>query len=122
MLSSPGGAGFILEPQPISNLSVGLGFPHSAGLFRPGGSPFSSPDCQGFRYVVGFMNRGWGSMLPGCGEMVGFPRGATPAARALIPDWPRASGGGALGQRDLGSENAGMNVFCLLYCIVPSML
>ena len=27
-LSSRGGAGFILEPQPISDQPVGLGFPH----------------------------------------------------------------------------------------------
>ena len=30
------------EPQPISNHPVGLGFPHPAGRYRPGGSAFSS--------------------------------------------------------------------------------
>ena len=29
------------DPQPISDRPVGLGFPHRAGRFRPGGSPFS---------------------------------------------------------------------------------
>ena len=62
-----------------------------------------------------FLNRGWGLILPVCGEIVRFPRGATPAARASLPDWPRAGGGGALGQWDWGSENAGMKVICLSY-------
>ena len=30
-LSSPGGAGFILEPHPISDRPVMLGFPHREG-------------------------------------------------------------------------------------------
>ena len=63
------------------------------------------------------LNRGWGPVLPVCGEIVGFPEGATPAARASPPDWPRAGGGGALGQWDSGSENVGMKVICLLYYI-----
>ena len=65
--------------------------------------------------MEGLLNRGWGPILPVCGEIVGFPRGATPAARASPPDWPRAGAGGALGQWDWGSENAGMEVICLLY-------
>ena len=33
------------EPQPISDRPVGLGFPHPAGRYRPGGYAFSSPGC-----------------------------------------------------------------------------
>ena len=65
------------------------------------------------------LNRGWGLFLPVCGEFVGFPRGATPVARASPPDWPRTGGGGALSQWDCGSENAGMKVICRLYYIEP---
>ena len=61
------------------------------------------------------MNREWGPILPVCGEIVRFPGGATPAARTSPPHWPRAGGGGALGQWDWGSENAGMKVICLFY-------
>ena len=35
--SSPGGAGFIFEPQPISDRPAGLGFPHHAGQFSTRG-------------------------------------------------------------------------------------
>ena len=63
------------------------------------------------------LNRGWEPILPVRGEIVGFPRGATPAARASPPDWSRVGGGRALGQLDWGSENAGMKVICLLYYI-----
>ena len=34
-LSSPGCAGSMSDPQPISDRPVGLGFPHRAGRFRP---------------------------------------------------------------------------------------
>ena len=36
-LSSPGGAGFTFEPQPIIDRPARLGFPHRAGRFQPGG-------------------------------------------------------------------------------------
>ena len=36
-------ARWLHEPQPVSNHPVGLGFPHRAGRYRPGGSSFSSP-------------------------------------------------------------------------------
>ena len=65
--------------------------------------------------MEGLLNREWGPVLSVCGEIVGFPRGATPTARASPPDWPRAGGGGALGQWDWVSENAVMKVICLLY-------
>ena len=64
-----------------------------------------------------FLTGGWVTILPGCGDIVGFPRGATPAARASPPHWPMAGGGGRLGQWDWDSENAGMKVICLLYFI-----
>ena len=44
--------------------------------------------------MEGFLTRGWVSIIPECGGIVGFPRGATPAARASPPRWPRAAGGG----------------------------
>ena len=67
--------------------------------------------------MEGLLNRGWGLILPVCGEIVGFPQGATPAARASPSDWSRAGGGGALGQWDWGSEIAGVKGICLLYYI-----
>ena len=39
---APLAACWLNEPQPISNHPVGLGFPHPAGRYRPGGSAFSS--------------------------------------------------------------------------------
>ena len=113
----PGWRCFILEPQPISDWPVGLEFPHRAGRFRPPGSPFSSPGCRSCRYMEGFLNQGWGPILPGSGEIVGLPRGSTPAVRPSPPHWPRAGCAGALGQWDRGSENAGMKVICRLYYI-----
>ena len=44
------------------------------------------------------------------------PRGNSRRAR-LASDWSRVGGGRALGQLDWDSENAGMKVICLLYCI-----
>ena len=38
-------AGWLHGHQPISNCQVGLGFPHPAGRYRPGGSAFSSAVC-----------------------------------------------------------------------------
>jgi len=92
---SPANVGFILEPQAISNRSVGFGFPHRARRCRPGGSPSSSASCRSCRYKEGLLGRGWGPLLPGCVGIVGFPRGATPAARAAPPQRPRAGRGGA---------------------------
>ena len=67
--------------------------------------------------MEGFLNRGWVTILPGCGDIVGFPQGATPAARASPPHWPRVGGRGRLGQWDWDSENAGMKAICILYFI-----
>ena len=48
------------EPHPISNHPVGLGFPHPAGRYRPGESPFSSPRSWSCRYMEAFLiMRGW---------------------------------------------------------------
>ena len=85
----------MLEPQPISDRPAGLGFPHRAGRFQPGVSPFSSAGCRMCTCMEGFLNRGWGPILTGCGEILGFPRGTTPAARASTPHSPGAGGEGA---------------------------
>ena len=42
-----------------------LGFPHRAGRYRPGRSPFLSPVCWICRCIEGFMTRGWEITLPG---------------------------------------------------------
>ena len=42
-LSDPGAAD-LPESHPISDQPVGMGFPHRAGRYRPGGSPFSLPE------------------------------------------------------------------------------
>ena len=44
-----------LHEPPVQ--SAGLGFPHRAVRFRPGGSPFSSPGCRIRRDMVGFLIR-----------------------------------------------------------------
>ena len=54
-------------PQPISNQSVGFGFPHLSGRYRPGGSAVSSPGCWSYREMEGFLTRGWELILSGCG-------------------------------------------------------
>ena len=76
-------ARWLHEPQPISNQPVGLGFPHPAGRYRPGGSAFSSPGCWSCRDMEGFLTRGWELILPGCGGTSALARGATLAARWL---------------------------------------
>ena len=52
-------------------------FPHRAGRYRPGGSPFSSSVCWCRRCVQVLMIQGWGLMLPGWRwfyePQVGFP-------------------------------------------------
>ena len=64
-LSSPGCAGILYDSQSVSDRPVGLGFPHRAGRFRPGGSPFSSPRCGRCRCMEGFLIREWDPVLPG---------------------------------------------------------
>ena len=61
----PGCAGSMYDPQPISDRPAILGFPHHAGRFRPGGSPFSSPGCRSCRCMEGFLIRGWDPVVPG---------------------------------------------------------
>ena len=50
------GCRWLDEPQSISNQPVGLGVPHRAGRYQPGGPPFSSPAC---RCMQGFLIQGW---------------------------------------------------------------
>ena len=69
-------ARWLHEPQSISNHPEGLGFPHPAGRYRPGGSPFSSPGCWSRRDMDGFLIRRRDSILPGCGG-TSLSRGAT---------------------------------------------
>ena len=55
-------------------------------------------------------------LLNQCGETGEFPRGESPAARAVRPLFGRGGAGGdSLGQWDWGSENAGMKAICILY-------
>ena len=58
-------ARWLHEPQSISNHPVGLGFPHPAGRYRPGGSAFTSPASWICRDIDGFLTRGWELILPG---------------------------------------------------------
>lgn len=69
---------------------------------------FSFPVRRSCRCMEGFLNRGWGIILPGCGGTSTFFREATRAARKAALHWPRAGGGRELGQRDRDSENAGL--------------
>ena len=52
-------------PQPISNQSMWLGFPHRAELYRPGGSALSSLVFWSCRDMEGFLIRGWELILLG---------------------------------------------------------
>ena len=76
------------DPQPISNLSVGLGFPHLSGRYRPGGSAVSSPGCWSYREMEGFLTRGWELILSECGGTSALSRGASLAARWIHEPQP----------------------------------
>ena len=71
--------------------------------------------------LVGMMRSSL-NLLSRCGGTGGYLRGETPAAHASPPDWPRRGDGGSLGQRDWGSENAGIKAKCLLYHVSPMTL
>ena len=73
-------ARWLHEPQPISNHPVGLGFPHTAGPYRPGRSALSFPGCWSCRDMEGFLIQGWEFILPGRGGTSALARGATLAA------------------------------------------
>ena len=64
-LSSPGCAGSMYDLQLITDRPVGLGFPHRAGRFRPGVSPFSPPGYWICRCMDRFLIREWGPNVPG---------------------------------------------------------
>ena len=81
-------ARWLHEPQPISNRSVGLGFPHLSGRYRPGGSAVSFPGCWSCREIEGFLTRGWEFILFGCGGTSPLARGATLATRWLHEPQP----------------------------------
>ena len=81
-------ARWLHEPQPISYHPVGLGFPHSAGGYRPGESAFSSPVCWSCRYMEGFLTRGWEIILPRSGRTSTLAKGERLAARWLHEPQP----------------------------------
>ena len=69
----------------------------AVGVSTPCGAvstKFSSPGCRSYRCMEGSLNQGWGS-IPGCGEVVAFPRGETHAGCAAPLRWPRVNGGTA---------------------------
>ena len=106
-----------VRSQANEQLGSGVGVSTPCGAVSTRRITAFAPGGRNCTCIEGFLNRGWAPILRGCGEMVGFPRGATPAASPSPPDWPRAGGGGTLGQRDWGSENAGMKVIYLSYYI-----
>ena len=59
---------WLQQPQPISNQPVGLGFPHRAERYRPGGSALLSPGCWSCSDIEGFLIRGWNLSSPGAAE------------------------------------------------------
>ena len=79
----------------------GVGVSTPCGAVSTQRSTFSSPDCRNYISMKGFLNQGWGS-IPGRGEIVGFPRGVTPTARAARPHWPRVGGRCASARLGLG--------------------
>ena len=52
------------EPQPISDLTMELGFPHRAGRYRLGGPPFSSPIRRRCGDTEIYPIREWDLILP----------------------------------------------------------
>ena len=64
--------------------------------------------------MEGFLNRGWGPIIPGCGGIAGFLEGRLPprAPRPLI-----GRGRPVRPPRPMDLENAGSKVFFFAYCI-----
>ena len=80
---APLAVGWLHEPQLISNQPVGLGCPHRAERYRPGGSAFSSPVCWRCTDREGFFGRGMGTHPPRVRRNVDVgPRGNSPCALA----------------------------------------
>ena len=75
-------ARWLHEPQLIRNQSQGLGFPHFAGQYRPGGSAVISRvwSCG---EMEGFLTPRWKLILSGCSRTSALARRATLAARWL---------------------------------------
>ena len=93
------------EPQPISDQSIGVGFPHSAGWYRPGGSLFSSLVCCSCRFISGFLVRGRLLIPPGCGGTLTLARGATHTKDAHFFTWTQTFPGNSLFQLFLKISN-----------------
>ena len=60
-------ARWLHESQPTINQPMGVGFPHLAGRYRPGGCLFSSLGCWSCRDTEEFIIRGWEPILSGFG-------------------------------------------------------
>ena len=77
-------------PQPTSDKSLGVGFPHRVVRYRHDGSLFLSTGCWGCILLGGFLTRGLFLNLPGSGETSTLTREATLAAHWLYD--PQAVG------------------------------
>ena len=53
------------DPQPISDLPIGVGLPHLAGRYLPEGSPYLFGIGRSFRDTMVFLIRGWTPILLG---------------------------------------------------------
>ena len=83
---SPGAAlvaGWLIEPQPTSNYSVGLWFPHTAGGIEPGDWHLPPRFIRVVDMWTAFLTSGWERILPVNGGTSTLDRAATLAARWL---------------------------------------
>ena len=76
-------AGWLIEPQPISNHSVGLWFPHTAGGIEPGDLRLLPRFIRVVDMWTAFLTSGWERIPPVYGEPSTLARAATLAARWL---------------------------------------
>ena len=74
-------ARWLHEPYSISYRPERLEFLNTAGRYRSGRSPFSSPGCRSCSDVKGLLIWGWELIVPGCGGTSSLARGAILAAR-----------------------------------------
>ena len=83
-------AHWLYELQPINNQYMGVGFPHRAGRYRPGGIDFFVPGLLELyiNICIYIFFRVWNLILPGCGGTSTLTRGAILAARWLHEPQP----------------------------------
>ena len=108
-------ARWLHEPQPISNHPVGLGFPHLAGRYQPGGSAFSYPGWSR-RDMEGILIRGSKIILPGCAGTSALAREATLGARWLHEPHPQPASGAGVSTPCAGRYRPGRSAFTSLGC------